>query len=445
MPTDRRREILRRLKALPLLAGLLLASSAAAAEEDILAEYNYYESGKIELNDGNFQQAITHYSNLEKLYPKSAYIPQAQLEKGYAYYKLGNANAAIAQLKEFLTDENRHPHKPYAFYLAGLSRYQEALQLMETNSTRDGADRARRTTQQAIDYFTHLVEKFPASMYSEDARQKITYLLEKMVLLRIKTEGEILNQDRVKRIKAESDRSQAWLMKQPANHYTLQLVRAPDYDTAFKTALQYQLESKAMIIETDNGTGPGHTLLYGVYSSKRAAMEAGASLPPAILQAQPLVREMSSLHAEIVESRLIASGAKHEPQSDAQSRLAPPPAAAGTPAAPADDGTGGRYNDHEQWLLSQPADAYTVQLMGTGSEEKITTFITANNLGAEARYYRYRRKDGRDWFSLLYGSYPSRQEAIAGGEQISGQLRIAQPWIRGFKGIHNEIRATPRE
>lgn len=433
-------QIRRQLLVLVLAAGLSAPGFGRAADEGLLAEYNYYESGKIELNAGNYQQAIVHYTNLQKLYPESPYIPQAQLESAYAYYKLGDAQAAIDLLQGFLTEENKHPHKPYAVYLAGLSRYQEALQLMESATTGEGVARARAATQQAIDHFTRLVEQFPGSQYSEDGRQKTTYLLEKMVLHRIKSEEVSISQDRQKRIQAESERAMMWLLKQPASHYTLQLVRAPDYDTAFRVAIQYKLEKGATIIETETAEGKGYSLLYGTYPTKREAMQAGSGLPRAILQTQPWVRELSSLQAEIIESRLIAGGAQRGSSAESQAKQVPP-----APLALANSSS--TNNDvprtpHERWLLSQKPTAFTVQLMGAGVEENVAAFINENNLTGQAVYYRSSRRDGSSWYSLLYGSYPDKSAALEGARQIGARLGIAQPWIRSFKGIQNEINSA---
>lgn len=420
------------LLALLFTAGVIFSGPGYSADEGILAEYNYYESGKIELNAGDYQQAITHYTNLQKIYPKSVYIPQARLESAYAYYKLGNSQAAIGLLEEFFDDNNQHPNKPYAVYLAGLVRYQEALQLIENTSTRKESDRARATSQQAIDYFTQLQDKFPDSLYSEDARQKTTYLLEKVVLQLIKVEGQNADQDRQKRIKAESERSQTLLMKRPPSHYTLQLVRVADYDAAFKVAVQYQLEKNATIIETTTTEGLGYTLLYGVYPNKREAMQTGAKLPAAILQKQPWVREMSSLQDEIVASRLLAADEKRTPNTSQKIGLS-----TATSETPAKENK--NHTDHERWLLGQPANAYTIQLMASSGEENITAFIIKHRLAGQAYYYRSTREDGSNWYSLLYGSYTNRATAMEESQTIGTQLAIARPWIRSFRGIHNEI------
>lgn len=419
-----------------MVASLTIATPGWAADDTLLAEYNYYESGKIELNAGNYQQAITHYANLQRLFPDSLYIPQALLESAYAYYKLGDADAAIGQLQEFLGDDNRHPHKPYAFYLAGLSRYQEALRLLESATSAEGTERAREATRQALDYFSRLVDKFPDSLYSGDARQKSTYLLEKLVLHRIKTEEESASVTRQRRIETESDRAINWLMKQPANQFTLQLVRSPDYDTTFSVAQQYKLEKGTAIIETETADGKGYTLLYGIYGSKHDAMEAGAALPTPILQTQPLVRELASLQAEIVESRLIQAGMKRESIDVPQIRQAPPQPAEPVPAVSSKNIP---RTAHERWLLSQKPTAFTVQLMGSGSEDNLLAFINDNNLSGQTYYYRTKRKDGSSWYSLLYGSYPDKNAATEAARQIGNRLGVAQPWIRSFKGIQSEI------
>lgn len=426
-------QIRRQLSALLLTAGL--SFSSYAADSGILAEYNYYESGKIELNAGNYQQAITHFINLQKLYPNSPYIPQAKLESAYAHYKLGEAQAAIDLLQEFLLAENKHPQKPYAFYLAGLARYQQALDLMDSPTSAEDTTSARTATQQAIGYFTQLLDTFPGSQYGEDIGKKTTYLLEKLVQQRIKLEKKDTDRSRLQQIQVESDQAIVWLLKQPANQYTLQLVRSPDYNTTFMVSLQYKLEKNAFIIETQTSDGTGYTLLYGVYPSKNEALQAGANLPQAILETQPLVRELSSVQTEIVDSRVIAG--------DSTLQAPPPTTAEAAPASqefikPPPTNSTTQMSD-EEWLLSQHPMDYTVQLLGAPNEASLTKFINDHNLAGQTVRYRSLRRDGSSWYSLLYGSYPDNITAIEAARQIGISLRIDQPWIRRFQSVQNEI------
>ncbi len=433
-------QILKQLPALLLATGLSFSSHAA--DNGILAEYNYYESGKIELNAGHYQQAITHFINLQKLYPNSPYIPQAKLESAYAHYKLGEAQAAINLLQEFLTAENKHPHKPYAFYLAGLARYQEALDLIERATSPEETTNARTATQQAIGYFSQLLDSFPGSQYGEDSRKKTTYLLEKLVQQRIKLEKQDTSRSRLQQIQVESDQAIVWLLKQPANHYTLQLVRSPDYNTTFMVSLQYKLEKNAFIIETQTSDGKGYTLLYGSYPSKNEALQAGANLPNAIIETQPLVRELNSVQTEIIESRVIAGDTKPQAQPLAS-------AAQTTEAAPAttefiQPTLSNTQISDEQWLLSQNPMAYTVQLMGSANEGSLIKFINDHKLTGQTVRYRSLRKDGSSWYSLLYGSYPDNATAIEAARQIGISLGIDQPWIRRFQSVQNEIDSSKR-
>lgn len=422
-------QIRRQLLALLLAAGLSLTSHAA--DEGILAEYNYYETGKIELNAGNYQQAITHFTNLQKRYPDSPYIPQALLECAYAHYKLEQADDAIELLQGFLTAENRHPHKPYAFYLAGLAKYQEALGRIENAKTNEDENSARASTQQAIDYFGQLVDKFPGSQYSDDSRKKTTYLLEKLVTHRIKLEELNASRSRLKQIQVESDQAIVWLLKQPADQYTLQLVRSPDYDTVFMISLQYKLEKEAIIIETVGEEGKFFTLFYGVYPSKGEALLAGSNLPGAILEAQPLVRELASVQTEITGdvSRKIADNPSEESVTESvRTTESTPKSSIQIPT--------------ELWLMTQNPMAYTVQLMGSGSERAVHAFINEHNLADQTTYYRSLRKDGSSWFSLLYGSYIDKTAAIEAAQQMGIALGIEQPWIRRFQGVQNEIESS---
>lgn len=429
-------QIRRQLPAL-LLATVLSFSGQAAGNNGVLAEYNYYETGKIELNAGNYRQAIDHFAELQKRYPNSPYIPQAQLERAYAHYKLKEADAAVDLLQGFFDSENRHPHKPYAFYLSGLAKYQEALELIEQVSSPAEEGRARAVTQQAIDYFGQLVEQFPGSQYSEDSRKKTTYLLEKLVMHRIKLEKLNSSRSRLKQIQVESDQAIVWLLKQPSDQYTLQLIRSPDYDTVFMISLQYKLEDEAIIIETEESDGKKlFTLFYGVYPSRGEALLAGSNLPSAIIEAQPVVRELSTVQAEVagrVKMDTPESPAS-EPSPDG-SDGADAAASQTTPASNIEIPT-------ELWLMSQNPMAYTVHVMGSASERAIVAFINEHNLADQTTYYRSIRRDGSSWYSLLYGSYIEKSAAIEAAQQLGVTLGIEQPWIKRFQSVQNEIESS---
>jgi DamX protein len=55
--------------------------------------------------------------------------------------------------------------------------------------------------------------------------------------------------------------------------------------------------------------------------------------------------------------------------------------------------------------------------------------------------YAYRTDlNGRPWFIVVTGPYPSRNAATAAAEALPTQLRDQKPWPRAVKNIQADIR-----
>jgi DamX protein len=94
----------------------------------------------------------------------------------------------------------------------------------------------------------------------------------------------------------------------------------------------------------------------------------------------------------------------------------------------------------EDWLLQQPAKLYSLQLLGTRSEKSVARFIEDNGLDlSQAAYYRGNFKDS-EWFVLLYGLYPSRDDALKARERLPASVRKGKPWPRSLESVHSAIR-----
>ncbi len=91
----------------------------------------------------------------------------------------------------------------------------------------------------------------------------------------------------------------------------------------------------------------------------------------------------------------------------------------------------------QQWLNAQPANHYAVQLMAGYQAHSLKNFTERHNL-KNTRYYRT-RKHNRDWFVLLQGIYPDRQQALSAASQLSATMRKNKPWIRSVRSIQKQF------
>ena len=89
----------------------------------------------------------------------------------------------------------------------------------------------------------------------------------------------------------------------------------------------------------------------------------------------------------------------------------------------------------DDWIREQNPHYYTLQLASSTNPNLIQKYYRENNLAGEAGYYRNYRQ-GKDWYALVYGSYPSLNEAKQAVDTLPGELRKWSPWVRKFQDIH---------
>lgn len=165
-----------------VLGTMLLAGCANpfAGDDDARDDYTaeqYYQDAKEHLDDGDWTEAIELYQELEGTYPFGSYTEQAQLEIVYAYYKNDNPEAALAAADRFIRLHPTHPNVDYAYYLKGLINFKVDRGFLDAMvKGRTTPDRDPRTSLQSYNAFQELVNRFPQSRYSTDARRKMTFL-----------------------------------------------------------------------------------------------------------------------------------------------------------------------------------------------------------------------------------------------------------------------------
>ena len=94
----------------------------------------------------------------------------------------------------------------------------------------------------------------------------------------------------------------------------------------------------------------------------------------------------------------------------------------------------------ESWLLQQTSSSYSLQLLGSRSEQNLSRFIQKHKLDpAQAAYYQGTHK-GSAWHVLLYGVYSSRDTAVAAREKLPAAVRKGSPWPRKMDAIQAAIR-----
>ena len=75
--------------------------------------------------------------------------------------------------------------------------------------------------------------------------------------------------------------------------------------------------------------------------------------------------------------------------------------------------------------MSFPANQYTVQLLGASSRSNVEAFVQRNS--ASPLYWFEMQNQGRPWFVVIHGNYPTRAAAQSAATAMSGELGRLEP------------------
>jgi len=173
-----------------LLSLILSACSWFKSKEEIddnAPAKTLYDRAKRELSAGNWEDAIKEYEALQARYPYGKYSQQGSLDLAYAYYKAGEPESAIAAADRFIRTYPTHAYVDYAYYLKGLANFKDRQSWLERmTGGYDYSDRDPSAAVDSFEAFSELVERFPESQYSADARKRMAFILESLAAHEIK-------------------------------------------------------------------------------------------------------------------------------------------------------------------------------------------------------------------------------------------------------------------
>jgi outer membrane protein assembly factor BamD len=167
----------------PLILVLLLSSCSFLGGDkdtrklvaDGLTPKELYEQAEDKVDSGLIDQAIDQYEIILSSYPGSKYAIQARLDIAYNLLKQKKYNRAILELDDFIERYPDLPPTPYAYYLKGVVAEAKSSSILDKLVT-DSAQRDVESVSNAYQYFVDLIETFPNSKYSEDAKVKLVGL-----------------------------------------------------------------------------------------------------------------------------------------------------------------------------------------------------------------------------------------------------------------------------
>ena len=122
-----------------------------------------YSEGMKSLNEGDVIFAAKKFNEAETLFPQSEWAPKSSLMAAYSYYTQDYYLETILELERFLRVYPKHNNIDYAYYLLGVSYYE---QIVDEKKDLQSIVRAKY-------YFDYLIKNFPKTEYSIDSEFKI--------------------------------------------------------------------------------------------------------------------------------------------------------------------------------------------------------------------------------------------------------------------------------
>jgi len=163
-----------------LLAGTLAGCGIFNTDEDETRDWSankLYDESRGAMTDGNYSRAIKLFEKLEARYPYGSFAQQAQLEVAYAHFKDADPAQAVTACDRFIKLHPNHPNVDYAYYLKGLVNFNENTGLFAGLTNEDPSERDPKAARESFEAFKELVTRFPDSRYTQDAADRMRFLV----------------------------------------------------------------------------------------------------------------------------------------------------------------------------------------------------------------------------------------------------------------------------
>ena len=133
--------------------------------EDKAAE-EIFNSGERELIRRRYNDAAEKFKEVERLYPYSDWAKRALIMQVYTFHKGKEYENVVSAANRFIEFHPKDKDIPYAYYLIGLSYYDQVLAI----------GRDQKLTQEALKIFKLIIKEYPDSEYASNSQIKFDFL-----------------------------------------------------------------------------------------------------------------------------------------------------------------------------------------------------------------------------------------------------------------------------
>lgn len=162
-----------------LCLGLLLSACGSTPKDETAGwtAERLYSEAKEEMAAGNYEKSARLYERLEGRATGTLVSQQAQLERAYANYRMGEKAQALVTLERFIKLNPSSPAIDYALYLQGVVNFNDNLGILGSLSGQNLSERDQQASREAYSSFKQLVDQFPQSKYTPDAQLRMNYIV----------------------------------------------------------------------------------------------------------------------------------------------------------------------------------------------------------------------------------------------------------------------------
>ncbi|GAB2995432.1 outer membrane protein assembly factor BamD [Psychrosphaera aestuarii] len=176
-------KFVRHFSLLIVLSGVLSACTSSPDELERISDRSpqaRYQDAKDFINSELYNRAITILNDLESRYPYGPLSRQVQIDLMFAYYKAGRFEEALPAIERFLKLNPNHPQSDFVVYLRGLVNQEKGINGFQEFFGLSNADKDMESSRAAFSDFKKLINKYPNSMYVEDAKKRMVAVLNRL-------------------------------------------------------------------------------------------------------------------------------------------------------------------------------------------------------------------------------------------------------------------------
>ena len=167
-----------------LCAVILIAGCAKNGQEyDPTANWNaerLFQDGIEEMNAANWKLAKERFLAVETRFPLGVYAQQAMINLAYSQWKDKEPELALATLARFQQQYPNHPATDYVLYLKGMINFTPPSAVFASITRQNPGERDPKALRQSYIAFNELIDRFPESRYTVDARKRVAWLVNTM-------------------------------------------------------------------------------------------------------------------------------------------------------------------------------------------------------------------------------------------------------------------------